>query len=111
LGYQIAQKVHAATDPHNPPNYVNNRPRDVVDLLLLKGLCDAGNGPSDNEVLSAINDIFDSRADETLLLGRIPRRWPARVTAYPHWQSDFDEAAAQCGLKLRMEDAVAEVNE
>lgn len=36
LSYQIAQKVHAATGLHNPPEYVNNRASDVVDLLLLK---------------------------------------------------------------------------
>jgi hypothetical protein len=35
LRFQIAQKVHASTDPHDPPGYVNDRARDVVDLLLL----------------------------------------------------------------------------
>jgi hypothetical protein len=36
MRYQIAQKVHASTDPHNPPEFVNDRARDVVDLLLLR---------------------------------------------------------------------------
>jgi len=33
MRYQIAQKVHAATDPHDPPRYVNDRAHDVVDLV------------------------------------------------------------------------------
>jgi len=38
LRYQIAQKIHACTDPHDPPGYRNDRARDVVDLLLLRDL-------------------------------------------------------------------------
>lgn len=34
MRYQIAQKIHAASDPHNPPAFQNDRARDVVDLLL-----------------------------------------------------------------------------
>lgn len=33
--YRIAQKLHAVTDPHDPSTSINNRPRDVVDLVLL----------------------------------------------------------------------------
>jgi hypothetical protein len=32
LRYQIAQKLHACTDPHDPPTTRNDRARDVVDL-------------------------------------------------------------------------------
>jgi hypothetical protein len=35
LRFQIAQKLHACTDPHDSPASINDRPRDVVDLLLL----------------------------------------------------------------------------
>lgn len=38
MSYQIARKIHAATDPHDPPEYVNNRPRYVVDLVLLNSV-------------------------------------------------------------------------
>ena len=31
--YQIAQKVHASTDPHDPPELINDRARGAVDLL------------------------------------------------------------------------------
>lgn len=39
MRHQIVQKLHAASDPHDPPISVNHRPRDLVDLLLLKELC------------------------------------------------------------------------
>jgi hypothetical protein len=32
MSYQIAQKIHAASDPHDPPTFVNERARDAVDL-------------------------------------------------------------------------------
>lgn len=38
MRFQIAQKLHAVTDPHGPPDLINDRARDVVDLLLLRDL-------------------------------------------------------------------------
>jgi hypothetical protein len=38
LRYQIAQKLHACTDSHAPPEDSNDRVRDVVDLVLLHEL-------------------------------------------------------------------------
>ena len=38
MRFQIAQKLHAVTDPHEPPDLINDRARDVVDLLLLRDL-------------------------------------------------------------------------
>ena len=46
MRYQIAQKVHAVTDPHDPPAFVNDRARDVVDLLLLRTLTETTAHPS-----------------------------------------------------------------
>lgn len=34
--YQVAQKLHACSDPHQPPTWSNNRVRDIVDLLLIR---------------------------------------------------------------------------
>jgi len=34
LRFQIAQKLHACSDPHDPPEATNDRARDIVDLLL-----------------------------------------------------------------------------
>lgn len=110
MGYQIAQKIHAATDPHDPPEYVNNRPRDVVDLLLLKELCESTGSPSPKEIRSACEDIFAARAQEASALGRVPRSWPPVLNAHPHWSDDYCQAAASCGVETSLEDAVVAVS-
>jgi hypothetical protein len=46
MRYQIAQKLHAGSDPHEPPAYVNDRARDLVDLLLLKQLAESTGEPN-----------------------------------------------------------------
>ncbi|MEG0505488.1 MAG: nucleotidyl transferase AbiEii/AbiGii toxin family protein, partial [Raoultibacter sp.] len=51
MSYQIAQKIHAASDPCDPPEYVNDRARDVVDLILLKQMVEEAGRP-DKETLS-----------------------------------------------------------
>lgn len=110
LQYQIAQKVHAATDPHDPPLVVNDRARDVVDLLLLRDLAVAEGSPSRSKIRAAILDIFASRAAEATELGRAPREWPTRLTALEHWHSDFESAADSAGLSHDLEDAIGQVN-
>lgn len=110
MSYQIAQKIHAATDPHDPPLFVNRRARDVVDLVLLKELAEAEGMPSLKDIASAVQDIFDARAAEARSLGRPARTLPAQITSYPHWVSDYQEAARGCGLELPMEDAISIVN-
>ena len=36
MAYQVAQKLHACTDPDEPPTFVNDRVRDIADLLLIR---------------------------------------------------------------------------
>ena len=110
LRYQIAQKVHAATDPHEPPDFVNDRARDVVDLLLLRDLTRLTGEPGLVGIREAIVDIFDARAAEAIATGRTPRYWPARLIAYPHWQTSCQKAAASAGVTLTPEEAVATLN-
>jgi len=110
MDYQVAQKVHASTDPHNPPEYVNDRSRDVVDLLLLRDLSHDTGHPSIDATKAAILDIFAARAAEAEALGRKPRPWPARLTAYPHWKESFNKAAQSAGLDITLEEAVTQVN-
>lgn len=110
MSYQIAQKIHAATDPHEPPTFVNRRARDVVDLILLKELTEEEGSPSLDEIASAIQDIFDARMMEARLLGRPERTLPVKIISYPHWASDYKEAAHSCGLDLLMEDAIDVAN-
>lgn len=111
MAYQIAQKIHAVTDPHNPPLFINRRARDVVDLLLLKDFVSDAGGPSDKEIGKAIKDVFLARMQEARALGRPERTLPARIVSYPHWESDYKEAARQSAVSVPMEDAICIVNE
>lgn len=111
LSYQIAQKVHAATEPHDPPVFRNERPRDVVDLVLLKDLVERTGSPCAGDIYAAICDTFSSRGREAEELGRPVRTWPARITAYSHWRVDFTAAAESAWLDMPLEKAVDTVNE
>src|ERR1035437_2970692 len=62
LRFQIAQKLHACTDPHDPPASINDRPRDVVDLLLLRHLVRTEGRPTLLELRVAAEAIFAARA-------------------------------------------------
>lgn len=110
MSYQIAQKIHAPSDPHEPPEFVNERARDVVDLILLGRLAKGTGAPGNAEVYSAVLDIFESRAKEAKVLGRPLRTWPVSLTALPHWQNDYTVAATSAGVKLSLEEAVGIVN-
>lgn len=108
MRYQVAQKIHACSDPHDPPTFVNDRARDVVDLLLLRDLAEIGDDPA--AVRGAVLDIFDARARDAQTLGRAERTWPCAVIPHPHWAADFNRAAADAQLILTLEQAVAELN-
>ncbi|HAM45816.1 MAG TPA: hypothetical protein DCM67_12445 [Propionibacteriaceae bacterium] len=110
MRYQIAQKIHAASDPHQPPTFQNDRARDVVDLLLLRDLIRETGAPNLPEVRTAILDIFEARARDAAHLGFPERTWPTRITGYPHWAASYERAANSTGIPLSIEDAVAEVN-
>jgi len=102
LRYQIAQKLHACTDPHDPPVARNDRARDVVDREDVVTLRDLRN---------ACADVFVARADDARALGRTIRRWPCSVVAHPHWGPDSVAAAAAVGrADLTIDAAVSELN-
>lgn len=107
---QIAQKLHAVTDPHDPPTSINDRPRDVVDLLLLRDLVATTGTPTLSAINSTTKAVFDGRADEAIVLGLEPRQWPTSVVALPHWANDYARAASSAGLDLPLQEAVAQVN-
>jgi len=111
MRYQIAQKVHASTEPHNPPDYVNDRAHDVVDLILIRRMAENTGEPSLASIHDALVDIFDARAQEAIQLGRHPRCWPVQLVAYPHWKDSFERAASQAGLAMNLDEAVAVINE
>jgi hypothetical protein len=110
LRYQIAQKIHAVTDPHDPPAIVNDRARDVVDLLLLRDLVHSTGQPSLVDVRAAVEDVFSARAAEAITMGGSPRVWPARVTAHGHWGVSFTRAAESAGLAISLAEATDQAN-
>ena len=89
MRFQIAQKLHAVSDPHEPPDSINDRARDVVDLLLLRGLIEATGSPTLAEVRQAGVAVFEARAAEAAELGRPPRAWPPTIIAHDHWAADY----------------------
>lgn len=110
LRFQIAQKLHACTDPHDPPASINDRARDVVDLLLLRDLVLSEGQPALRELREAAVAIFTARSDDARALGRVERTWPCVVVAHDHWQADFAAARVGTYLDVTLEDAVAAVN-
>lgn len=110
MRYQIAQKIHASSDPHDPPAYLNDRARDVVDLLLLRDLIDTTGHPLLAEVCTAVEDVFTARAVEGEATGASPRTWPTILTAHPHWEPSFAKAAESAGVTVTLAEAVMQVN-
>ncbi len=110
MAYQIAQKIHACADPHDPAASVNDRAREVVALLLLRDLIDATQHPTLSEVRAAIEDIFTTRATETRTVGAAPCTWPTRGTAHAHWGPSFARAADSAGLTIAPADAIDRFN-
>lgn len=110
LRYQIAQKIHAATDPHNPPEVVNDRARDLVDLILLQDLLADSGKPSAEEIGYAVDDIFRTRAKEAAFSGTSPRYWPAQFTAHADWSTSYSKAAEDAGVSETMQESVDRLN-
>jgi len=110
LRFQIAQKLHACSDPHDPPAAINDRARDIVDLLLLRELTTTDGAPTLAELRGACEAIFTARACDANHLGRAPRTWPCVVVAHPHWANEFARAAASAGVDGSLDDDVATVN-
>lgn len=107
LEFQIAQKLHASTDPHRPPDQVNDRARDIVDLLLMRQLCEV----SLAELRAACVALFHARAEEASALGMEPRSWPPIAIGFPHWRSDYDRAARDAGVDTEIDTSIDAVNQ
>ncbi len=110
MRFQIAQKIHAVSDPHDPPTAINERARDVADLLLLRDLTREVGFPRLTEIRSASIAVFAARAAEAVQLGRTPRPWPPTLTTHSHWNNDYQRAAATTDLPHSLSDAVTAVN-
>lgn len=110
LDYQVAGKLHACSDPHQPPDRINDRARDIVDLLLIRAAFYA-DGADAVSLRAACTDLFESRAADARALGTESRDWPPTVVSHEHWHTDFEAARVAVGLDLALVDAVVTVNE
>jgi hypothetical protein len=98
LSYQIAQKLHACTEPPRD-DFPNDRARDLPDLLLMEEL---GIGESNlSSVRTACVEIFDARRSH---------QWPPQVQAFPGWDVLWNNLAETEGLEISLNDAVIAVN-
>jgi Nucleotidyl transferase AbiEii toxin, Type IV TA system len=110
MRFQIAQKIHAVSDPHKPPDAINDRARDVVDLLMLRDLAAETGSPTLAEIRAADAALFQARAEEAQQLGLPARMWPPAVTGHAHWGHDYKRAAASASIELSLDAAVAQIN-
>jgi Nucleotidyl transferase AbiEii toxin, Type IV TA system len=74
VAYQIAQKIHACTEPIEGGN---DRVRDIVDIWLLEPLLEPADYPA---LRSAVAETFQRRARHT---------WPPPVQPSPSWAADY----------------------
>jgi hypothetical protein len=109
LDYQVAQKLHACTDPHLPPEFINDRARDIVDLHLLRDAFYSSALPPAS-LAAACRDLFETRYREAEALGDEPRSWPPEIRAYPSWEADFSRACEAAGIVLDLSQEVSALN-
>jgi len=95
IRWQIAEKLHACTDPGDDGRG-NQRPRDLVDLLHLRALTDDLLG-----VRIAALHTFESRSRHA---------WPPSVVAWRGWESMWAELRRAQETRLELPDAVGLVN-
>lgn len=110
MAYQVAQKLHACTDPDDPPEFLNDRVRDVVDLLLIRDRFYGGLAAID--VRAACVDVFSARAAEASEVGQQVRRWPP-VLAVPNeeWVRAYPALAESVDISLTLDQAVSALND
>ena len=110
LAYQVAQKLHACSDPHQPPRFSNSRVRDIVDLLLIRDTFYPQ--PTDLSPLRlAAQDVFAARAVEATHLGLLPRMWPPLVVSNPLWEDEYERPATEVGIAYSLHEAIHQVNQ
>ncbi len=97
LPYQIAQKMHAVSESR-PQGRDNDRVRDMVDLLLLRG----GGCITDlAAVRVACQRVFDLRGTHS---------WPPAFEPPEWWAAEFERSASEVGLcEVVFADALAEM--
>jgi hypothetical protein len=107
MDYQVAQKLHAASDP-DEDGYENQRVHDIVDLLLIRDAFYPDGPPG--SLRAACVDIFDHRAEEARQLGRPARHWPPAFHINGYWRLAYPALAESLGMIAPIEQAVAAVS-
>jgi hypothetical protein len=83
LAKQIAQKLHAVTEPP-APGRTNDRFRDLLDIVMLSAL--VAPSPDLREVCEETFAIRDKQG------------WPPEIVTYPHWVEPMERRAEEIGL-------------
>jgi len=109
IDYQVAQKLHACTDPHTS-EHPNDRVRDIVDLHLLK-MAFYERELAPQSLKAACRDLFNARAVQIEAARGTGRPgWPPLVVGYEHWNADYTTYANEVGLQLSLAKAVEILN-
>jgi hypothetical protein len=109
VDYQVAQKLHACTDP-DTEEHPNLRVHDTVDLVLLRDAFFAA-GPTPS-LRAACEAVFAARATEATATGETEQRsWPPIVIAHLHWIEPFSRLAGECDLDDDLQEAVVLLND
>jgi hypothetical protein len=106
MDYQIAQKAHAATDPDAPPDIINDRVRDIIDLVLIREILYADD-PTPPALRAACLDVFAARAEEARSIGTVPRHWPPVFVANAAWNEAYPDLAKSVDMPYRLSEAMA----
>lgn len=97
---QMAQKLHACTDPYDGEGRENDRVRDLADLWLLESLLPEGGLV---EVRAAAIDTFGRRAKHA---------WPPTPVVNDTWRRDYPKIAAEVpGAPASVEEAASYLND
>lgn len=97
LDHQMAQKIHGMTEPPRG-NRLNERVKDVVDVILMRELL--GERAGLRRVCVA---LFEARATH---------RWPPHLDVHEHWRAEFGRLAAEHDLGVdSLEEGVKQVQD
>lgn len=94
--WQIAQKLHAVTEPPLRPGGENPRYWDLIDLQLLQALT--------GENLAAVKD-----ACQRIFVARGQQPWPPHITTYPDWADRYAAMASSLDMPITDLDGAVEV--
>jgi hypothetical protein len=95
IRYQVAQKLHACTETFDDER-VNDRSRDLIDLLLLRSL------------ITDMPAVREACVDTFALRGK--QDWPPTLSSPDHWPAQYAAESAEIGFSIAdVEEAAQQV--